>query len=252
MQITALRQFARAASGDQMGGDELARLIMAHKSMAEGEDTVTASQIASFLRLWRAEAERSHADARAFTDDALWRSMPAPPAVPRLLLLLTDVLGIPLSEAAGIVGLEADEAADLLKSQREALKPEPGSRAIIVEDEPIIRDDLESVLRQVNVESVGWAESVSDAIDLCVDRQPDLIIADYNLGDENFDGEALRRLRRVTDAPVIFVTGFPEEVLTGESFEPDFVIAKPYRAEAITAAVAHSLATSPSIRNEEL
>lgn len=250
LHISALRQFARTATGDQISGDELARLITADVvDTDESEVTITRDQLKAFLEVWRRNAGQPNRDAPLFTDAALWRSLPPPPPDDRLALLLVDVLGVPVRDAAVIIGLPQPETESLLKQAREELKQDGNPKVIVIEDEAIIRHDLTQVLESMGVTVAGWADSVEDAVNLCRDEKPELIIADYDLGGERFDTQAIHRVRREVDAPVIFVTGHPDDVLKGEDFEPDFVISKPYRPQAIAAAVAHSLATTAEIES---
>ena len=43
------------------------------------------------------------------------------------------------------------------------------------------------------------------------------------------------------EVPVIFVTSFPERLLTGERPEPTFLITKPYDPNAVKAAISQAL-----------
>jgi hypothetical protein len=43
------------------------------------------------------------------------------------------------------------------------------------------------------------------------------------------------------DVPVIFITAFPERLLTGERPEPTFLITKPFREDAVKAIVSQVL-----------
>jgi hypothetical protein len=43
--------------------------------------------------------------------------------------------------------------------------------------------------------------------------------------------------------PVIFVTGYPERLLTGTQLEPAFVISKPFDPDLLRAAIAQALDT---------
>ena len=43
------------------------------------------------------------------------------------------------------------------------------------------------------------------------------------------------------EVPVIFVTGHPEMLLTGEKPEPTFLIAKPFNAETVKAVIGQAL-----------
>jgi hypothetical protein len=46
--------------------------------------------------------------------------------------------------------------------------------------------------------------------------------------------------------PVIFITAFPERLLTGERPEPTFLITKPFQPETVKAAIGQALFFHPS------
>ncbi|MCB1328855.1 MAG: response regulator, partial [Maritimibacter sp.] len=48
-------------------------------------------------------------------------------------------------------------------------------------------------------------------------------------------------LGSAADVPVIFITAFPERLLTGERPEPAFVINKPYTEEQVRSAVSQAM-----------
>ncbi len=52
---------------------------------------------------------------------------------------------------------------------------------------------------------------------------------------------ALLTLSPTAEMPVVFVTAFPERLLTGERMEPAFVVAKPFDPEALQVAVSQAL-----------
>ena len=61
------------------------------------------------------------------------------------------------------------------------------------------------------------------------------------LADGSSGLDAVEDLLAVADVPVIFITAFPERLLTGGAREPTWLIAKPFREEAVRAAVAQVL-----------
>ena len=52
-----------------------------------------------------------------------------------------------------------------------------------------------------------------------------------------------REILKSLDVPVIFVTGFPERLLTGTGVEPAFVITKPFDPDLLRAAISQALNT---------
>lgn len=250
LHVSALRQFARTATGNQLSGDEITRLAVAG---AVNDDELRGKHgrdsLKRMLAIWRDKAAEPGDGGELFTDRALWRSLPAPPSDDRLVLLLVDLLGLSVDDAAVVVGMPAADAAVMLEKERDNLHQSDNPTALIIEDEAIIRHDLSQILQSIGISVAGWAASIDDAVALCRSAQPDLVITDYDLGSEKFDGAAVRRIRREVDAPVIFVTGHPDDVLKGEDFEPDVVVSKPYRPQAIAAAAGHSLSSRDRIES---
>jgi DNA-binding LytR/AlgR family response regulator len=70
---------------------------------------------------------------------------------------------------------------------------------------------------------------------------PGLVLADVRLADGSNGIDAANDILSEIDVPVIFITAFPEHLLTGERPEPAFLITKPFREEAVRALVAQAL-----------
>ena len=83
---------------------------------------------------------------------------------------------------------------------------------------------------------VGVAATERDAVEIARRTRPGLILADINLGAGGDGAAAVSRILQGHRTPVIFVTAYPERLLTGEEVEPAFVITKPF--EPIMLAVA--------------
>ena len=80
-------------------------------------------------------------------------------------------------------------------------------RALIVEDEPLIANDLEGTLRKLGFDVCGLASNPREAVELATSIQPDLVLMDVYL-DEGYEGiKAAKWLREVCKIPVLFVTG---------------------------------------------
>jgi DNA-binding LytR/AlgR family response regulator len=72
-------------------------------------------------------------------------------------------------------------------------------------------------------------------------KRPQLILADINLADGSNGIEAVNEILGESDVPVIFVTAYPERLLTGSRPEPAFVISKPFKHEEVQAVVGQAL-----------
>jgi CheY-like chemotaxis protein len=165
----------------------------------------------------------------------------------RQLLLLTALEDVPLEVAASIVAIDAVEAAALLTAARDKLRAAAATDVLIIEDEPIIAMDIEELVANCGHRVVGVASTETEAVAMAERTRPGLILADINLGVGGGNGtSAVSRIMRNHYAPVIFVTAYPERLLTGEALEPAFVITKPF--EPLTLAIATYQAVTGGVR----
>ncbi len=83
---------------------------------------------------------------------------------------------------------------------------DPAIRVLVVDDHPMVREGLRSMLAGDGVEVVAEAGSGAEAVRLAVEQVPDVVLLDLELPD--MDGLAVLRLIRETDArlPVLVVT----------------------------------------------
>lgn len=146
----------------------------------------------------------------------------------RHLLLLTSLEEIPLSDAARIVGLDEAEAAERVAEARAAVKAASATDVLIIEDEPVIAMDLRMLVQGCGHRVVGIAATEAEAVRLARENGAGLILADINLGRGGNGIQAVRRILETVAAPVIFVTAYPEQLLTAEGVEPAFVMRKPF------------------------
>lgn len=97
---------------------------------------------------------------------------------------------------------------------------------LLVEDSPIIAMNTEELLRELGVRDVRVAASVAQAQALLDEARFDMALLDLKLGDETSLPIALRLAE--DGVPIIFVTGFGEEIDLPESLCGTRVLKKPY------------------------
>ena len=134
----------------------------------------------------------------------------------------------------------------MLADAREHLRAAAATDVLIIEDEPIIAMDIEELVLGCGHRVVGVASSEAEAVEIARQHQPGLILADINLGAGGDGSSAVARIIRSHYAPVIFVTAYPERLLTGDALEPAFVITKPF--EPLTLAIATYQAVTGGVR----
>ena len=66
-------------------------------------------------------------------------------------------------------------------------------------------------------------------------------MADIQLADGSSGIDAVNQILQSVEVPVVFITAFPERLLTGEKPEPAFLITKPFMPDMVKAVVSQAL-----------
>ena len=224
------RRYARALSGSQPRGDLLVAESL--RELMTADDRSVPPRLGLF-----ASTTRRFNESRPTSGAG---SPHAPTAglshAQRQLLLLTSLEELSVEQAASAIGMDESDARTHLLGAREQLRASAAADVLIIEDEPIIAMDIEELVQSCGHRVVGVAATETDAIRIAEATRPGLILADINLGAGGDGAHAISRITRHHPVPVIFVTAYPERLLTGEALEPAFVITKPF--EPLTLAIA--------------
>ena len=94
---------------------------------------------------------------------------------------------------------------------------------------------------RVVAQFVGSAATKDEAVTKARAQKPGLVLADINLGDGGSGIDAVTEILRTFDIPVIFITAYPERLLTGERPEPTYLITKPFLPETVQATIGQAL-----------
>lgn len=242
-----LRRYARAVSGSQQRGDEWVRLcaeVAVHQPelIAKAADTKLGvfklfhSLQQPFGRLERGAKMES-------VSGRLKESLTDMAPVQRQVLLLTVLEGFTVGDAAEILGVDINTAERGLEEARQELQRVASVRVLVIEDEAIIALDVADIVRNAGHEVVGIAATEKAAIELARKYSPHLVLADIQLRGGDSGISAVNEIMGAMSVPVIFVTGFPERLLTGKRIEPAFVISKPFDPDLLRAAIAQALHT---------
>jgi CheY-like chemotaxis protein len=164
----------------------------------------------------------------------------------RQALVLTALEGFSLPQVARIMRLEAEQVLDLLDQARADLRAQEATRILIIEDEPVIALDIASTVREDGHKVIGIATTHAEAVALAAREAPGLVLADIQLADDSSGLEAVNEILGHYEVPVIFITAFPERLLTGERPEPTFLITKPFDTDILRVSISQALATRKS------
>ena len=184
---------------------------------------------------------RRRGPGRAGRDDLPDRRLEAITPLPRQAFLLTAVEGFSPMQAARILGVDAEEFERLIDAAGREIGAQVASTVAIIEDEPLIAMDLENLVESLGHEVVGLAATRVEAVALARAQRPGLVLADIRLADGSSGLDAVNEILESFGVPVIFITAYPETLLTGQRPEPAFLISKPFRAETVKAIVSQAL-----------
>ncbi len=242
-----LRRYARAVTGSQQRGDEWVRLcaevvVQQPNLLADMEDTKL-GVFALFHRLQQPFGVLDESSETSSVSGRLKESLTEMAPVQRRMLLLTVLEGFTVGDAAHILNIDIDKAELFLREARHELQRVASVRILVIEDEAVIALDVADIVRNAGHEVVGIAATEKAAVELARQHSPHLVLADIQLRGADSGISAVRQIMQAMTIPVIFVTGYPERLLTGTQVEPAFVISKPFDPDLLRAAIAQALDT---------
>ncbi len=246
-----MRRYARALTGEQSAGDAYVRASL--EALAAGERslpphlTPRVALYHVFHTIWDGTGAQLEArnDNGAESGDASGRLMRIAPRS-RQAFLLTALEGFNPSEAGQILGASAGEIEMLISEAQGEIDAELATEVLIIEDEPVIAADIEALVRELGHKVLDVASTRKEAAEAVARATPGLVLADIQLADGSSGIDAVKDILGRFDVPVIFITAFPERLLTGERPEPTFLITKPFQPETVKAAIGQALFFHPA------
>lgn len=117
------------------------------------------------------------------------------------------------------------------------------SRILIVEDEPIVADDLVRRIRRMGHDVIGVTDSGPEAISLSEALKPDLILMDIQLRGPMDGREAALQIQESTGAAVIYITAFVKAArLNAQPGQPvALYLVKPFSSAHLAEAISQAL-----------
>jgi CheY-like chemotaxis protein len=250
--LPGLRRYARCLTGSQDRGDRYVQAclesILADMSLLAADEDPRIGLYRLFHVLWSRILAPFGTDPIAGKAGAekLARHIRALPAYERETLLLTTLCDFTLEDVAGILGVTLSEAEHHLVRAREHLNAQTRTRVLVIEDEPVIAFDLASIVASMGHDVVGIADTKVRAVEMARARRPGIVLADIQLRDGSSGIDAVREILDALDVPVIFVTAFPERLLTGTGREPAYLITKPFDADELQVTISQALLLHPA------
>ncbi len=241
-----LRRFSRAVSGSQHSGDALVAALL-EAIIADinvfpkaSNERIALYQLYSKLFTSVSIKVPGEAPQSAWEQKAAANLGALAPRA-RQAFLLVAVEGFSNDEAAEILEVDEDDFSELLGEASTEISRQVATDILIIEDEPLIAMDIEEMVESLGHRVVGTARTHAEATAMFNKTRPRMVLADIQLADGSSGIDAVNEILASTSVPVIFITAFPERLLTGERPEPAFLVTKPFNPDMVKALISQAL-----------
>jgi CheY-like chemotaxis protein len=242
-----LRRYARALTGSQNAGDAFVRAMLeaavADAALMASLEGGRVPLYRTFTRVW-SSAQLAEAPAGGSTSEheagaQLRLGTITTPA--RQALLLTTLEDFSPAQAAEIMGLDTAAITALVADAVAEIEREQKTSVLIIEDEPLIAMQLEELVAGLGHTICGTAATRTQAREVVGEQMPGLVLADIQLADGSSGLDAVDDILALGSIPVIFITAYPERLLTGDRPEPTYLVTKPFQEASVRAAISQAL-----------
>lgn len=244
--LPLLRRYARALTGSQSTGDAFVRqtleAALADSSLKEELAQGRVALYRAFNKIWSgASLEVVDDGDGGLHETAAQDRLRAVTPVARQALLLTTLEDFTYGEAAVILDRSENDVAELVREAIAEIERETATSVLIIEDEPLIAMQLEDLVSGLGHEVCGTAATRTQAQEVFARTSPGLVLADIQLADGSSGLDAVDDILELASVPVIFITAYPERLLTGDRPEPTYLVTKPFREATVRAAISQAL-----------
>jgi CheY-like chemotaxis protein len=245
-QVPYLRRFARVLTGSQTIGDSYA-LVALEAAMADltfdNPLDARGSLYRALLAVWTRIASQHPEPGRAADPkrSAVDFNLTAVAPLPRAAFLLRSMEEFSVDQVAAILQRPVPEVEELIDQAGEELAAQISTNVLIVEDEPFISLDLQTLVEQLGHSVPHIARTHQEAVSLAHRCNPGLVLADVHLAGNGSGIDAVNDIITSHDVPVVFITAFPDEFQRLKRPAPSFLLAKPYRAATVKAVISQAL-----------
>ncbi len=242
-----LRRYARALTGSQHTGDAFVKATLeaalADEDLAQSLRGGRVPLYRAFNKVWASAylEVREDVGAQSLHESAAQDQLRKITPLNRQALLLTTVEDFSPGETGEIMDIPEEDVNRLVREAVEEIERETSTSVLIIEDEPLISMQLEDLVRSLGHDICGTAATRSQAQKIVAERTPGLVLADIQLADGSSGLDAVDDILAIDSVPVIFITAYPERLLTGDRPEPTYLITKPFQEDTVRAAISQAL-----------
>ena len=216
--LPQLRRFARSLTGQQTYAD-MTVITMMDELLSHQEHYIceSAPHVAFYRRLLT----------------LLDRTGAQPSNRARQAWLLIKSEELDPEDVMAVMDIDRHELDEMLRQRATEMSSQSGARLLIIEDDPLVAMELLRLTHGLGHTCCGVAETADRALAIAQTAVPDLILSDVQLADGSFGSDAVERIQLLYSSPAIFITAYPELLLTGAKPEPIFLIGKPFKDHSV-------------------
>lgn len=253
--LPLLRRFARALAGSQSAGDAYVaatlQVLAEDPSLFDVNLDPRVALYRTFLSLWNSVGLNLKPEVLEGGNTPVDRKLEQITPLARQAFLLCSVEGFSKEEAATVLNTTESNVEVLIDDAGREIAAQVVTDVLIIEDEPMIAMDLESIVEGLGHHVAGVARTHREAVSAVSNEKPGLVLADIQLADGSSGLDAVNEMLGSFEVPVIFITAYPDRLLTGERPEPAFLITKPYQPDTVKAIVSQALFFERSAKRKD-
>lgn len=127
-------------------------------------------------------------------------------------------------------------------------------KILIVEDEPVIAENISLYLDNNDFEVSGIAYDTVDALDQLKNNTPDAVILDINLESEKDGIDIAAHINKNYQLPFLFLTSYSDKstLERAKKVKPDGYIVKPFNERTILASLEIAISNAATRNNHDL
>lgn len=241
-----LRRFSRAVTGSQTSGDAYVAAVLEALIADISIFPEASNDRISLYKLFVALFGSINIDVGEALSPYAWEQRAADnlmnlAPLPRQAFLLVAVEGFNEDQVCEILDKPKAEVESLLEEASRQISNQVATDILIIEDEPLIAMDIEEMVESLGHKVTGIARTRAEAVRLFEETSPKMVLADIQLADGSSGIDAVNDILKTAEIPVIFITAFPERLLTGDRPEPAFLVTKPFNPEMVKALISQAL-----------
>src|SRR5437764_14521360 len=119
---------------------------------------------------------------------------------------------VPPEDADYLIGASGAEVESLVAEALAEIERQTRAEVLIIEDEPIIAMDIETIVRDLGHNVTGVAVTRDEAVSQARQNPAGLVLADIQLADDSTEIDSVKDIHAELSVPVILTTSFPQRL----------------------------------------